>query len=330
MDFAEAYVREAGLDVRRLDDNIWFGIGSGEDRLLLATHLDVVPPSAEHPFPPFQATEQDGLIYGRGAVDAKASAAAMTRAVIELAEEGFEPKGGQVLVALTACEEVGGDYNGLEQLRRHQLPPLSAALVGEPTELEPCVAQKGLLILKAIAHGRTAHAARAHLGENALYRAARDLLKIEAFTFEREDPFLGRPTMIAAIAQGGTAHNVVPDRCELTLDIRSTPAYTHDAIVALLDEVLESEIHVHSSRIVPVKTDPEARIVQACRAACPGAEPFGSPTASDWIFLRDVPAVKIGPGRSELSHTPQEHIEAEEVVRAVEVYKSIIIKYFDT
>src|SRR5690606_34146341 len=107
--------------------------------------------------------EVDGRIYGRGTVDAKASGAAMTTALLALARAGWSPPGGQVIVALTTCEETGGSYNGLEALRPH-LPPLNAALVGEPTELQPCVAQKGLLILTCVAHGRTAHAARAHLG----------------------------------------------------------------------------------------------------------------------------------------------------------------------
>ncbi len=326
-DFLSEFVTRQGRTVNRLDDNLWFSLGAGSNQLVLATHLDVVPPSADHPHPPFQAVRLDGRVYGRGSVDAKASVAAMTVALLELAEEGYDPPDGQIVVALTACEEVGGTYNGLEQLRKGPLPHPSAALVGEPTSLRPCLAQKGLLILKLTARGRTAHAARAHLGENALYKAARDLLRIERFEFDRRDSLLGETTMIAAVAHGGTAHNVVPDACEITVDIRSTPAFTHEEIVALLASHLESEIHVHSSRYIPVGTSSSEPIARACIAVTEEA-PFGSPTASDWVFLHDVPAVKIGPGRSELSHTPEEHIEAGEVQRAVSVYKSIIKAYF--
>lgn len=326
-DFVERYVRDAGVPVARFDDNVYFWLGDGPEVLLLNTHLDVVPPSANHPYDPFEPVVVDGRVYGRGTVDAKASGAAMTAALLELARTGWQPEGGRVLVALTTCEETGGSYNGLEALRPH-LPPVSAALVGEPTDLQPCVAQKGLLILTVTAHGRTAHAARAHLGDNAIFRAARDLQKLEHVRFDRDDPFLGRPTLTVTTIDGGTARNVVPDRCTFTLDIRSTPAYTHDEIIEQLAGLLESEVAVHSKRIVPVATDPSERIVRACLRALPGAEPFGSPTASDWIFLRDVPTVKIGPGSSQRSHTADEHIEIAELERAVDAYKNIIRAYF--
>ncbi|MEM1269938.1 MAG: acetylglutamate kinase [Bacteroidota bacterium] len=327
-DFVEAYVREHGIEPKRVDDNVYFSLGSGSRRLLLATHLDVVPPSESHPFPPFEAVQHEGKVYGRGSVDAKGCAAAMTRALLDLAQSGWTPADGEVIVALTTCEEIGGTYNGLQTLRGH-LGPLDAALVGEPTQLQPCVAQKGLLILNVTAHGKTAHAARAHLGENALYMAARDLQRIEAFTFERDHPLLGWPTVAATTIAGGTARNVIPDAVTFTLDIRSTPAYTHEELIGLFSNALESEVTVRSKRIIPVGTALDDPIVSACRHALPGAAPFASPTASDWIFLSDVPAVKIGPGRSELSHTPEEHIDIAELERGVEVYRDVIQAFFD-
>ena len=325
--FVKNYVREAGLPVGRVQNNVCFALGNGRDRLLLNTHLDVVPPSEGHPYDPFEPTEVDGQLYGRGTVDAKASGAAMTTALVELAREGWTPPGGQVIAALTACEETGGDYNGLEAVRPH-LPPLGAAIVGEPTALQPCVAQKGLLILNVHAHGRAAHAARSHLGDNAILRAMRDLRRLGDVSFGRTDPFLGRLSLTATTIEGGSARNVVPDRCSFTLDIRTTPSYTHKEITERLRDLLESEVEVHSDRIVPVATPVTARIVRACQAALSEAQPFGSPTASDWIFLHDVPTVKIGPGLSERSHTAGEHIAVKEVVRAVEAYKGIIRAYF--
>ena len=330
MDYAQSVVEGCaleGLEIVRHENNLWFGFGAGKDVLLLVTHLDVVPPSENHPFDPFTPTVEDGRVYGRGAVDAKASAAAMTTAVLGLAAEGFRP-GGRVLVALTSCEEVGGPYNGLEQLLANSLPPITAALVGEPTEMQPCVAQRGILILHATSRGKTAHAARAHLGENAIYRAARDVLAVEAMTFDRVDPHLGATSAAATVIEGGTSHNVVPDSCRITIDIRSTVAYTHSELVALVRDQLESEVHVHSDRYVSVATDVSERIVQACVAASPRPTPFGSPTASDWIHLKGVPCVKIGPGRSELSHTSDEHIPLDDLTEAVNVYRAIIQTYF--
>ena len=335
----EAWARAVpGLEVGRLDDNVWAGLGDGDgDVLLLASHLDVVPPSAGHPFPPFEPTVRDGRVYGRGAVDAKASGAAMLAALARLARSGWRPPPtGRLVVALTACEETGGGYNGLEALRAgvfgRALPPVSAALVGEPTELRPCLAQKGLLILTATAHGKAAHAARAHLGDNAITRAARDLVRLGAVEFDRADPLLGRPTVTATVVEGGTAKNVVPDRCTVTLDVRSTPAYPHAELAALVAGALESRVEVHSDRLVPCATPASAAVAQATAGALESlgldAAPFGSPTASDWIFLADVPAVKIGPGRSELSHTADEHVEIAQLTRAVDVYAETARRYF--
>lgn len=336
-DYVEAWARDAGLDVGRHDDNVWAGIGDGDDLFLLCSHLDVVPPSETHPHPPFEPTRVGDKIYGRGAVDAKASGAAMLSALSSLAASGWRPPaGGRLVVALTACEETGGGYNGMQAMRSdvfgHALPDVSAALVGEPTELQPCLAQKGLLILTATAHGRTAHAARAHLGDNALTRAARDLVALDAITFDREDPLLGFPTATVTVIEGGTAKNVVPDRCQFTIDVRSTPAYTHPELADLVAEHLESEVEIYSQRLVPCSTPGDARVARATAAALTDlgreADPFGSPTASDWIFLADVPAVKIGPGRSELSHTPDEHVTVDQLEGAVGVYAEIARQYF--
>lgn len=327
-DFIEDYVRETGVIFGRHGNNVYFWLGEGPDGLLLNSHLDVVPPSAGAPYDPFEPVEVDGKVYGRGTVDAKASVASITVAMLELAREGWRPKNGRAVVAFTTCEETGGDYNGLEDVRPH-LPNFQSAIVGEPTALQPCVAQKGLLILKGQARGRSAHAARAHLGDNAIVTAARDVLKLDQYVFDREDTFLGKPTITVTIIEGGTARNVVPDLCTFFLDIRSTPAYTHDELITRLSNYLESDLEVHSKRIIPVATDLSERIVKACLAAVPGAKPFGSPTASDWIFLSDLPAIKLGPGRSQLSHTAQEHIETSELLRAVSVYKAIIRSYFN-
>jgi acetylornithine deacetylase len=326
-DFVEHHVRRAGVDVLRHEDNVAFGIGDGDDTLLLNSHLDVVPPSDDHPHDPFEPVAVDGVLYGRGSVDAKASGAAMTTALLSLAADGWAPSDGRVVVGLTTHEESGGKKNGLQDFRP-KLPPLSAAVVGEPTTLRPCVAQKGLLILKIHTHGTAAHAARAHLGENAIHRATAALQQLEGVSLDREDPHLGAPTKAVTTIEAGGAHNVIPEHCVFTVDCRTTPAYTHDEIVARVREAVDAEVEVHSDRLVPCATPEDARIVRAARAARPEAEPFGSPTSSDWVFLHDVPAVKIGPGRSARSHTATERIEIAEVHRAVDVYRALIQSYF--
>ncbi|MDX1430197.1 MAG: M20/M25/M40 family metallo-hydrolase, partial [Rhodothermales bacterium] len=177
--------------------------------------------------------------------------------------------------------------------------------------------------------GRSAHAARAHLGENAVEKAARDIARLANARLEREHPLLGPTMLTVTTVEGGKATNVVPDRCSFSIDVRSTPEYTHDELVEYVQKLIESRVEVYSDRLVPVSTDPQERIVQACVKAT-RAQPFGSPTMSDWIFLRDLPTVKIGPGSSELSHTSEEHIHVDEVHRAARVYKEIIQHYYST
>jgi acetylornithine deacetylase len=128
--------------------------------------------------------------------------------------------------------------------------------------------------------------------------------------------------------EGGTARNMIPDSCTAFVDIRSTPCYTHDEIAAVLDDLLESEVHIHSKRFVPTDTPTGAAIVQACLNGNPNSKAFGSPTMSDWIHVKDIPTVKIGPGDSRLSHTAQEHISSNELVQSCAIYESIIINYF--
>lgn len=326
-DFVEAYVRRQGVDVQRQGDNVVFSMGTGDDTLLLNSHLDVVPSSSDHPYDPFEPVEADGVLYARGSVDAKASGAAMTSALLSLSNDGWMPNGGRVVVGLTTHEESGVETNGLQELRP-ELPRLSGAVVGEPTDLQPCVAQKGLLILKIHADGTTAHAARPHRGENAILGAAEAIRQLDVVSLDREDPYLGSPTKTVTTIDGGGAHNVVPEHCVFTVDLRTTPAYTHDEIIKRVRSAVDAEVKVHSKRLVPCATPEDARIVRAAQAAVPDAEPFGSPTSSDWVFLHDVPTVKMGPGHSERSHTGGERIAVADVERAVEVYRDLITAYF--
>lgn len=334
-DLVEATGRRAGVDVWRKDDNVVLSIGEGSDVLLFNSHLDVVPASADHPHAPFDPVVEDGWLYGRGSVDAKSSGAAMTAALVQLAEAGWRPESGRLMVALTACEEGGGRYNGLQDVRP-DLPDVSAAVVGEPTGLVPCVAQKGLLILKVHAHGTSAHAGRPHLGTNAITRAMHAIQALDAVVLDRDDPHLGPATMTVTTIEGGTARNAVPDHCVFAVDVRTTPAYTHDEIIGRVEEVLGEidgiELEVYSNRFVPCATPSGSRIEAAGRhaavAAGADATPFGSPTASDWIFLHDVPAVKMGPGDSERSHTADERIPVADLDRAVQAYTALAQSYF--
>jgi acetylornithine deacetylase len=322
-----AYLSASSLDVLKPGNNVVATLGEGPRTLLLCTHLDTVPPSRNHPHGIYDANIVDGQVWGRGAVDAKASLAGMTHALYRLASEGWTPPDGRVVGAFTACEETGGENNGLEEV----LPGIGridAALVGEPTHMHPCIAQKGLLILRLDSPGVSAHAARPAGGDNAIMHAAEDILALSRLEFDRVHPELGETTLQVTTIDGGSARNVIPDLCSFYVDIRSTPAYRHEEIVEMVRATVRSAVHIHSDRFVPVGTDAHDDIVRVCLEAHPGSATFGSPTMSDWIYLKGIPTVKIGPGDSRLSHTSEERIETEELQRASDMYRDIILRYF--
>lgn len=202
-----------------------------------------------------------------------------------------------------------------------------AAIIGEPTSLEPCIAQKGLLVLKLKTTGESGHAARIY-GNNAIYEMVEVLSKLKSVSFSEENPFIGNTKITPTKFQAGTVNNAMPEQSEVILDIRTIPEVSNEDILARLNEVLSCEIIVHSDRFVSTQTDADSLIARVAREVT-GKDYFGSPTASDWVFLSDIPVVKLGPGRSELSHKANEHISIEQLNKGVEVYKSIIKKYFE-
>jgi acetylornithine deacetylase len=306
-----------GWQPRRHGRNLFAVVGEGEGPLVLFnSHTDTVPVGEGWTRDPLGELDE-GRLYGRGSNDAKGCLVAMIAGVARYLEGGGQ---GRVCVAATCEEEVMGQ--GLEALLP-ALPPLDAALVGEPTALQPAVAQKGLLVLEITAHGRAAHAAHGG-GVNAIVNMAPDLLALAAPGLHRLHPFLGPTSLAVTQIEGGTRHNVIPERCTCVVDIRLTPAYTPDEVVALVRERVEGEVRVRSDRLGPVETSLEHPVVQAVLRARPGAEPYGSPTLSDWVFLRDVPTVKIGPGDSLRSHTPDEFVTVDELRDGVAFYERFL------
>lgn len=318
-DLLQSWLADHGLASSRLDgDNVVVRVEGAEPgpTLLLNSHLDTVPARdgwESDPWTPFVA---DGRLVGLGSGDAKASVAAMACAAVAIARAGL-PRG-TLLFAATVMEEVG--HGGLEKIVG-ELGPIDAALVGEPTALDAAVAQSGLMVVEGTAHGRTAHAARARQGINALTIAARDILALHGLTLDRVHPFLGASSVNVTVLKGGDRHNVIPDRCDYTIDVRYTPSYTADELHAILDATTEATLNLRSTRLRPVETGVNSPIVAALRAARPELTLFGSPTMSDWVHLAGTDAIKIGPGNSERSHTPNESVAIADVLAAVHLYR---------
>ncbi|MBI3552575.1 MAG: M20/M25/M40 family metallo-hydrolase [Elusimicrobia bacterium] len=318
----ESALRELGLSPVKEGRNVHAFLGESGPLLLLNSHTDTVPVGEDWTKDPWAAEIVDGKIYGRGSNDAKGCLTAM----ILGAARAFarNPPQGRVCLAATCEEEING--KGLEELIK-RLPRPDAAIVGEPTGLAPAVAQKGLLILEITAAGRSAHAAWGG-GVNAIEAAARDIAALSALSFDKTHPALGRPTLAVTQISGGTRHNVIPDRCKLVVDIRTTPDYAPEEIVAQVKARARGEVSVRSQRLGSVATDVSHAVVQAALAANPGAKPYGSPTLSDWVFLKGIPTVKAGPGDSRRSHTPDEYVTIAELEAGVAFYERLIRNYF--
>ncbi len=249
----EEAFRTLGWKPERAGRNLTALLDGGEGPLLLLnSHTDTVPVGEEWTKDPLAANIEDGRIYGRGSNDAKGCLTAMILGAAAAFEKNA-PKG-RVLLAASCEEEVLGQ--GLEKLLP-SLPKPDAAVVGEPTGLKPAVAQKGLIVLEITAHGRSAHAAHGG-GVNAIGISARDVLALSGLAFDKSHSALGRPSLNVTQIAGGTRHNVIPDRCKLVVDIRTTPDYSVDEIVATVRGAVEGAVHVRSSRLGCVETDPES------------------------------------------------------------------------
>jgi acetylornithine deacetylase len=319
VDVMEAWLRaNTDGDVVRADRNLAAIRDSGVPgpTLLLVSHLDTVPATAAWTRDPWTPTIEDGRMYGLGANDAKGCCVAMAHAFA-----AARPKRGKLVLATVCEEEVG--RGGLEVFLP-TLPPADHAIVGEPTGLEIAVAQNGLLILDCEAKGRAGHAARPHLADNPLYKAARDILALESLVLDRVHPAAGRTTHAVTVVQGGDRHNVIPDRVKFTVDLRTTPSYTHAELAEIVRGAIGAAVTVRSDRFRPVETPADAPVLAAARRARPQARTFASPTLSDWAHLVGVPAIKWGPGLSEVSHTADEWVELAMIDAAIVAYSEVV------
>ncbi|BDU74101.1 peptidase M20 [Mesoterricola silvestris] len=318
-DHVAALLGAEGLEVRRTGNSLWFEVGTGGPRILFASHLDTVPPCDGWSSDPFTPSWNGDRLTGLGANDAKGCVTAMILAALELRDL----KGARAVFAFTEGEEVGG--KGIREVLP-DLGPLDAAVVGEPTGLEICAAQRGMLILRCTSRGEAAHVAHSPLGENAIHKAARDIQRLAAMTFEPH-ALLGETRAQVTQVQGGRARNQVPDACEFFVDLRTTPNLDHQATADRIALELESEVAVHSMRYGAVATDPSEPVVKAALAASGRKAPRGSATASDWAFLAHLPAVKAGPGDTHRSHRPDEWISLAELEAGIRFYAALAREY---
>ena len=317
-DLIENYIAENGYTVSRLKNNVWT-IASGFDgnrpTLLLNSHIDTVKPVEGWTFDPFIPTEKDGKIYGLGSNDAGASVVALLHTFFLLSQEN-QPY--NLIFSATAEEELSGK-DGIELLLK-ELPKIDFAIVGEPTNMQFAVAEKGLMVLDCITRGKAGHAAR-NEGENAIYKALADIEWFRNYRFPNVSEFLGEVKMSVTQINAGTQHNVVPDRCTFVVDIRSNELYSNEEILEEIKKHISCDAVPRSTRLSSSATPLNHPIIVKAKET--GREIFGSPTLSDQALM-PFPSVKIGPGKSSRSHTADEFVEIKEIEQGISVYYELL------
>ncbi|MDR2809253.1 MAG: M20 family metallo-hydrolase [Tannerellaceae bacterium] len=318
-DYLEKVWQADGYVVHRKGNNLWIpspGFDSGKPTLLLNSHIDTVKPATGWSKDPFTPEEsEDDKLYGLGSNDAGASLVSLY-AVFRRLSAGKQPYN---LIFLASCEEEISGKQGIESVLT-DLPSITFALVGEPTGMQPAVAEKGLMALDCTAKGIAGHAAR-NEGVNAITVAMKDIEWFNSYRFTEESVLLGPVKMSVTMIQAGTQHNVIPDRCEFTVDVRTNEFYTNEHLYTLIKEQIKSEVKARSFRLNSSRTDIRHPFVQRCIVL--GKEPFGSPTLSDQALM-PFPSVKIGPGDSARSHTADEYIRLPEIREAIETYVRLL------
>lgn len=315
-DLISDFLTKRGIQVNRKFNNIWAvnanHSGKKDPTILLNSHHDTIKPGENWATDPFSAWREEDKIIGLGSNDAGASAVSLISTFIYLSR--LPRLRYKLILTITAEEEISGE-RGVKAV----LPELGSidwGIVGEPTRMQVAVAEKGLIVLDCMAHGKSGHAARDE-GVNALYIALDDIHWLRKYKFEKVSDLLGPLKLTVTQIQGGIQHNVVPDLCSFVVDIRTNDLYSNEEVITLIREEISSEISPRSYHLNSSRIDPEHPIVKKAQAL--GRKIFGSPTLSDQSVM-SFPTIKMGPGDSLRSHAPNEYILSSEIEEGIDLY----------
>ena len=300
--------------------NVWAKnkyFDNAKPTILLNSHHDTVKPNKGYTLDPFSAIEKDGKLFGLGSNDAGGSLVSLIAAFLYYYEK--EDLKYNIILAATAEEEISG-HNGIEVLLP-QLDKIDFAIVGKPTQMQMAVAEKGLMVLDGIASGRAGHAAREE-GDNAVYKAIKDIEWFSSYKFDKVSDLLGPVKMsVTVIETDNKAHNVVPAQCRFVVDCRVNELYTFEEMLEVIRTNVQSEIKPRSTRLRSSAISLDHPIVKAGLKM--GRSYYGSPTTSDKALMF-FPALKIGPGDSARSHTADEYIYIDEIKEGIELYIQLL------
>lgn len=317
-DFIYNYLEEQGAHPLRHFNNVWCEQSvpkEGRPTLLLNAHIDTVKPAASWQHDPFTPSVEGDRLYGLGSNDCGGGLVTLMHLFLALRNE---PLPYHLIFLASAEEEVSGKQ-GIEAVLP-LLPPIDVAMVGEPTGMQPAIAEKGLMVLDCTVHGVSGHAAR-NEGVNAIYKAMPSMQWFSSYQFEKQTNLLGPVKLTVTMVQAGTQHNVVPDVCRFVVDVRANECYTNEELLAIIKEHVTCDVEPRSTRLHSSRISLSHPLVQA--AVRLGRVPFGSPTLSDQALMR-FPSFKMGPGLSARSHTAEEFICLSEIEEAVRIYSAML------
>ena len=316
-------MQDYGYTPQREGNNLWIMSKDWDDSrptLLLNAHIDTVKPVSTWSRDPFTPLLEGDFLYGLGSNDCGGGLVSLLQVFRILTSQ---PSNFNLptynLIYLASCEEEVSGVGGIRAVLP-QLPKIDVAIVGEPTGMQPAVAERGLMVIDGVARGRSGHAAR-NEGVNAIYEALDDLLFLRDYRFEKVSPLLGPTKMQCTVINSGTQHNVVPDECRFIIDVRTNEHYTNEEVFDFLQSHMKSQLkarsyHLHSS-FIPL----DHPLVRRCLEM--GMQPFGSPTLSDQALMR-FPSFKLGPGQSSRSHSADEFICVSEIREAINTYIALL------
>ena len=284
--------------------------------ILLDSHIDTVRPAKGYTNDPFEPVEIGDKLFGLGSNDAGGPLVSLLATFIHFYEREDLPF--NLVFAATAEEEISG-RRGLE-IVLPKVKPIDFAIIGEPTNMELALAEKGLLVLDCYAHGKSGHAAR-NEGENALYKALDDIQKLRDFKFDKSSDVLGDVKISVTQIEAGTQHNVVPDVCHFVVDIRTNEHYLNKDAAEIIDNLLESEVKPRSVRLNSSGISEHHPFAQLIKSK--GIRIYGSPTTSDQAIISFF-SIKMGPGKSARSHTADEYIYKSEIFAGIDLYIELL------
>ena len=318
-DRIQSFLSDRNISVNRHYNNLWAfseNFSPEKPTILLNSHHDTVRPNEGWEHDPFTPVRENDRLYGLGSNDAGGPLVSLIAVFLSLQGEQLLPY--NLVLALTAEEEISGEH-GISSVVS-EFGKIDLAIVGEPSGMRMGIAERGALVLECRAAGRSGHAAR-NEGENAIEKALDDIQWVRSYQFPESSGVLGDVKMTVTMISAGTQHNVIPDSCKFTLDVRVPDTYRNDEVLEIIRKHLHSEVIPVTTELTASRLPDGHPLFQAADNA--GITTFVSPTSSDQGLL-DIPSVKIGPGESERSHTADEYIKMSEIRDGIGTYLNLL------